>query len=282
MSAGYRMTKRRLPSRALVQLFMIIVTLMMIFPLYLMLANSFKTSTEFLKNPVGLPARFTFQTFLDAFKGKNFLQWFYNSIVLTAASIIVTTIVSGLAAFAFAKMRFRARNLLFSCMIPLMAIPPIVMLIPLFKITSVLHILNTRISVILIYTGIMVPFTTYMFRNFFISMPASLMEAALIDGAGQFQSFSNIMLPLSVPAIITACVVNAVWVWNELLIALVFLQKESLRTVIVGITVFKQRFTLNVPVIMAGLTLVTIPMIVFYVFGQRYLVQGLLSGAIKE
>jgi ABC-type glycerol-3-phosphate transport system permease component len=282
MSAGYRMTKRRLPSRALVQLFMIIVTLMMIFPLYLMLANSFKTSTEFLKNPVGLPARFTFQTFLDAFKGKNFLQWFYNSIVLTAASIIVTTIVSGLAACAFAKMRFRARNLLFSCMIPLMAIPPIVMLIPLFKITSVLHILNTRISVILIYTGIMVPFTTYMFRNFFISMPASLMEAALIDGAGQFQSFSNIMLPLSVPAIITACVVNAVWVWNELLIALVFLQKESLRTVIVGITVFKQRFTLNVPVIMAGLTLVTIPMIVFYVFGQRYLVQGLLSGAIKE
>ena len=108
------------------------------------------------------------------------------------------------------------------------------------------------------------------------------MEAALIDGAGQFQSFSRIILPLSVPAIITACVVNAVWVWNELLIALVFLQKESLRTVIVGITVFKQRFTLNVPVIMAGLTLVTVPMIVFYIFGQRYLVQGLLSGAIKE
>ncbi len=276
MSTGKRL------SRSFVQLFMIIVALLMIFPLYFMLANSFKTSNEFLRNPVGLPAHFTFQTFLDAFKGKNFLQWFYNSIFLTALSILITTIVSGLAAFAFAKMQFRGRNLLFSCMIPLMAIPPIVMLIPLFKITSVLHILNTRISVILIYTGIMVPFTTYMFRNFFFSMPASLMEAALIDGAGQFQSFSQIMLPLSIPAIITACVVNAVWVWNELLIALVFLQKESLRTVIVGITVFKQRFTLNVPVIMAGLTLVTIPMILFYVFGQRYLVQGLLSGAIKE
>jgi ABC-type glycerol-3-phosphate transport system permease component len=282
MSARSRTAKRWLLSRPFIQLFMMIVALLMIFPLYFMLASSFKTSTEFLKNPVGLPAHFTFQTFLDAFKGKNFLQWFYNSIFLTSISILITTIVSGLAAFAFAKMRFRGRNLLFSCMIPLMAIPPIVMLIPLFKITSVLHILNTRISVILIYTGIMVPFTTYMFRNFFVSVPVSLMEAALIDGAGQFQSFSNIMLPLSVPAIITACVVNAVWVWNELLIALVFLQKESLRTVIVGITVFKQRFTLNVPVIMAGLTLVTIPMIFFYVFGQRYLVQGLLSGAIKE
>ncbi len=282
MSAGRRLPRRWLISRSFVQLFMILIALLMIFPLYFMLGNSFKTSNEFLRNPVGLPAHFTFQTFLDAFKGKNFLLWFYNSIFLTALSILVTTIVSGLAAFAFAKMQFRGRNLLFSCMIPLMAIPPIVMLIPLFKITSVLHILNTRASVILIYTGIMVPFTTYLFRNFFISMPASLMEAALIDGAGQFQSFSQIMLPLSIPAIITACVVNAVWVWNELLIALVFLQKESLRTVIVGITVFKQRFTLNVPVIMAGLTLVTIPMILFYIFGQRYLVHGLLSGAIKE
>jgi len=282
MSKGNRRKKHGLASRVFVQLFMLIVAILMIFPLYFMLSNSFKTSTEFLKNPVGPPVHFTFQTFLDAFKGKTFLQWFYNSIFLTAFSIMITTIVSGLAAFAFAKMQFRGRNLLFSCMIPLMAIPPIVMLIPLFKITSVLHILNTRISVILIYTGIMVPFTTYMFRNFFVSIPVSLMEAALIDGAGQFQSFSRIILPLSVPAIITACVVNAVWVWNELLIALVFLQKESLRTVIVGITVFKQRFTLNVPVIMAGLTLVTVPMIVFYIFGQRYLVQGLLSGAIKE
>ena len=98
----------------------------------------------------------------------------------------------------------------------------------------------------------MVPFTTYMLRNFFISIPSSMTEAAIMDGAGHFQTFTAVILPLSVPALITACVVNVVWVWNELLIALVFLQSESLRTLIVGITVFKNRFTLNVPVIMAG------------------------------
>lgn len=261
---------------------MVITAVLVIFPLYFMLANSFKTSTEFLRNPVGFPLSPTFGTFVDALKGKSFSQWFYNSVFLTAVSIGITTIVSGLAAFAFAKMDFRARSFLFNTMIPLMAIPPIVMLIPLFKITSIMHLLNTRLSVVLIYTGIMVPFTTYMFRNFFISIPNSLTEAAIIDGASHFQTFTSIILPLSIPAIITACVVNVVWVWNELLVALVFLQKESLRTVIVGITVFKQRYTLNVPVIMAGLTIVTVPMIVFYILGQRYLVRGLLAGAIKE
>jgi ABC-type glycerol-3-phosphate transport system permease component len=268
--------------RILVQVFMVVIAIVVVFPLYFMLSNSLKTSTEFLHNPVGPPESPTFQTFRDAVIGKGFPQWFWNSIVLSVVSIGITTIVSGLAAFAFAKMQFKGRGFLFNCMIPLMAIPPIVMIIPLFQTTSVFHLLNTRLSVILIYTGIMVPFTTYMLRNFFISIPTSMTEAAIMDGAGHFQTFTAVILPLSVPALITACVVNVVWVWNELLIALVFLQSESLRTLIVGITVFKNRFTLNVPVIMAGLTIVTVPMIAFYVFGQRYLVRGLLAGAIKE
>ena len=110
----------------------------------------------------------------------------------------------------------------------------------------------------------------------------AILEAARIDGCSRFRSLFSIVLPLSVPAIITSGLVNLVWAWNELMVALVFLQKEHLRTLIVGTTIFKSRYSLNVPVIMAGLVVVTLPMIIVYIFGQKKLVQGLMSGAVKE
>lgn len=124
--------------------------------------------------------------------------------------------------------------------------------------------------------------TLYMIRNFLVSVPDSLLEAAIIDGCGSIRTLIYIIVPLSIPALITSTMVNIVWAWNELLISLVFLQKEKLRTLIVGITLFKGRFTLNIPVIMAGMAIATIPMILIYAFAQKYLVEGLLAGSIKE
>ncbi|PYG90401.1 multiple sugar transport system permease protein/raffinose/stachyose/melibiose transport system permease protein [Ruminiclostridium sufflavum DSM 19573] len=268
--------------KAISQVFMLVMTLLILFPIYFMFINSFKSRPDFIKNPIGLPAPFTVQSFLDAFAGKNFVSWFGNSIFLMLASIVITTLFSCLAAFAFARMDFKGSKTIFNMMIPLMSIPPIIMLIPLYKVMAVLNLVNTRASVILIYSGIMVPFTIFLLKNFFANVPKSLTEAAFIDGATQFQTFYKIIIPLSKSALITASIVNIVWVWNELLIALVFLQDESMRTIIVGLTLFKSRYTLNVPVIMAGLSIATIPMLLVYIFGQRYLVQGLLSGAVKE
>jgi ABC-type glycerol-3-phosphate transport system permease component len=196
--------------------------------------------------------------------------------------VVVTIFLALLAAYAFAKMKFKGRNILFRMLIPLMAVPPIAMVIPQFRAIQFFGLINTRASVILIYTGIMLPMTIYLFRNFIITLPDSLLEAARIDGCSGLMTLYRIVIPLSVPAIITSAVVSCVWVWNELLIALIFLQKEELRTLIVGITLFKSRFTLNVPVIMAGLTIVTIPMVIMYVFAQKYLVEGLLAGSVKE
>lgn len=132
------------------------------------------------------------------------------------------------------------------------------------------------------FTTETMPMTVYMIRNFLLSVPDAILEAARIDGCSRFRSLFSIVLPLSVPAIITSGLVNLVWAWNELMVALVFLQKENLRTLIVGTTIFKSRYSLNVPVIMAGLVVVTLPMIIVYIFGQKKLVQGLMSGAVKE
>lgn len=114
------------------------------------------------------------------------------------------------------------------------------------------------------------------------TVPDSLIDAARIDGCSSLKALCKIMIPLCVPAVITSSLVNIVWVWNELLISLVFLQKEHLRTLMVGITLFKGRFTLNIPVIMAGLVIATIPIVLVYIFAQKYLIEGMLAGSVKE
>jgi ABC-type glycerol-3-phosphate transport system permease component len=128
----------------------------------------------------------------------------------------------------------------------------------------------------------MLPFTIYLLRNFFVTIPSEIKDAALIDGCTGFQVLTKVYLPLSRPALVTSMIVNAVWVWNELLIALVFLQTEELRTLIVGITTsLQKRFTLDVPSLMAGLTVATLPMIILYIVGQNTLVRGLVAGYEK-
>ena len=163
-----------------------------------------------------------------------------------------------------------------------MVIPPIVMVIPMFVLFRRLHLVNNLGGPLIIYAGLMLPFTIYLLRNFFITIPKEIQDAAMIDGCTDFQVLTKIYLPLSKPAIVTSIIVNAVWVWNELLIALVFLQSEELRTLIVGITTsLQKRFTLDVPALMAGLAVATIPMILLYIIGQNALVRGLVAGHDK-
>ena len=276
------MIRPKLWTRIVMQLIMIVMCVVTLFPVYFMIINSFKLKDEFIINILGIPKNFTFQPFIDAFHGKNFPLWFINSVFITSVSCLITSIIALFAAFAFAKMEFKGRRRIFSMLIPLMSIPPVIMLIPQFKIMSSINLINNGWSVIILYIGIMLPLTIYLMRNYFITLPNALLEAAKVDGASPLRVIFHIILPLSAPVMFTAILVNAVWAWNELLIALVFLQKEELRTLIVGITIFKSRFSLNVPVIMAGLTIATIPVIFLYLFGQKYLIAGLLAGAVKE
>jgi ABC-type glycerol-3-phosphate transport system permease component len=245
-----------------------------------MFTSAFKTRDEFIGNLLGLPGSLTLSNFTSVLQHPNLLNWFVNSIILTGASVGLCTAISILAAFALANMRFPGRDLIFGLITPLMVIPPIVMIIPLFVLLR--DLVNNLWSPLIIYTGLMLPFTIYLLRNFFITIPKEIREAALIDGASTFEILTLIDLPLSRPALVTSMLVNAVWVWNELLIALVFLQSEELRTLIVGLTTsLQKRFTLDVPALMAGLAIATIPMIILYAIGQSALVRGLTSGFEK-
>ena len=162
-----------------------------------------------------------------------------------------------------------------------MVVPPVVMVGPLFKLMIQLKLLNTHFSVILIYTGLTLPFSIYMLTNFFKTIPNDIIHSARIDGCTDNRILRSIIVPMSSPAIITIILVNALWVWNELLIAVIFLQRDNLKTLMVGLTVFKSRYNLDIPVTMAGLVLATIPMLALYFAGQKYFIRGMTSGSLK-
>jgi ABC-type glycerol-3-phosphate transport system permease component len=273
---------KRLPRAPAKQPSMIVLSILTLFPLYFMITNSLKVQDEFFGNLLGLPQNPILDNFTKILQHPNLGRWFVNSIVLTGGAVVLSTGIAILAAYAFAQMRFPGRDLLFNLITPLMVIPPIVMVIPMFVLFRQLRLVNNLGGPLIIYAGLMLPFTIFLLRNFFITIPQEIKDAALIDGATEFQVLTKIYLPLSKPALVTSIVVNAVWVWNELLIALVFLQTEQLRTLIVGITTsLQKRFTLDVPSLMAGLAVATIPMIILYIIGQNALVRGLVAGHEK-
>jgi ABC-type glycerol-3-phosphate transport system permease component len=273
---------QHLPSGIVKQFPLILLSLLTLFPLYFMVTNSFKVQDEYFRNPLGFPQSSFLGNFTKILQHPNLEHWFANSIVLTMGSVVLTTVIAILAAYAFAQMTFPGRDTLFNMITPLMVIPPIVMLVPMFVLFRQLHLVNNLAGPLIIYAGLELPFTIYLLRNFFVTIPKEIQDAAVMDGCSGYQVLTKIFLPLSRPALVTSIIVNAVWVWNELLIALVFLQTEELRTLTVGITVsLQKRFSLDVPSLMAGLTVATIPMIILYLLGQNALVRGLVAGYDK-
>lgn len=259
---------------------LILASLIALFPVYVMITAAFKTQSSFLAHPwapIADPTLGGFRTALN----DQFPRWLGNTVFLSFSAVAVTLLVAALAAWGFARWSFRGRDAVLGILVALMVVPPVVLLVPLFVFGVRIGQISTFRLVILIYVGLMLPFSVYMLTNFFRTIPASLIEAAVIDGASSWRVFRRIVLPLSAAPLVTLGVVNLLWVWNELLIALVFLQDDSKKTLMVGITGFQSRYSLDVPAIMAGLTLATLPIVTVYIFGQRFFVRGLVSGALK-
>jgi ABC-type glycerol-3-phosphate transport system permease component len=274
-------TGSRILRNAWKQALLALFSVLCLFPLYYLAVTAFKTKAEYLVNLFGVPLRPILDNFVTVFAGRRFLLWFANSVILTGGSVLAGLAISLVAAYAFAKMEFRLREQIFGFLLILMIVPPVVMVIPLFKLMIAAGILNTYGSVILIYTGLTLPFTIYLLASFFRTIPGAIIDSARIDGCHDLRILASIAVPLAAPAIITAVLVNALWVWNELLIAVIFLQRDELKTLMVGLTIFKSRYNLDIPVTMAGLVLATIPMLALYFAGQKYFIKGMVAGAVK-
>ena len=272
---------RRQLSSGLVYAVLIIMTVVAIAPILWMLSSSLKSFSEFSLNPWLWPRDWQWANYLEVWKNANFSLYFLNSLIMVSGSVSLMICVGSMAGYALARYKFRARDSVLYYFISGQIVPGQVVLVPLFIMIRFLGMLNTRQGLILIYMAASMPFVVFMMQGFFRTVPIELEEAARMDGAGEFRIFWQIMLPLVSPGIGTLAIFQGMFVWNDFLFALLFASKPELRTLPIGIfSVIGQYFT-NYPVYFSGLSIATLPIIVFYVISAKYLVRGGLAGAVK-
>jgi len=276
-------TGRRLsrPDLALKHGVLLLAVFLALAPTAFMIVTALKSEDEYTINKVGLPHPPVLDHFVQVLFQSPFFVWMENSLILAAGAVALSTAVSCLGAYAIARMEFRGRGLLFSVTTSLMTVPPVVMIVPLFVLYTQLDLISTYQGAIFIYAGLITPFSVYLLTTFFRTLPREIFESARMDGAGDLLILWRIVLPLSLPALLTLVVVNALYVWNDLLIAIIFLQDDSKRTLMAGISVFQGRYDNQIPLTMAGMVVASAPMVILYIAFQRYFIQGLMAGAIK-
>ncbi|MCA1687440.1 MAG: carbohydrate ABC transporter permease [Actinobacteria bacterium] len=281
-SAQGRRTARRFTLGGLLkQALLVAMCVIAIYPLYYMVITAFKSREEYLNSQYLPPLRPTLDNVLEALSRGDLITWTINSVLVTVFSVLIAIAVSVLAAYALARMSFYGRDAFLNGTVALMVVPPVVLVVPLFLLMVQAGLINSLPSVIIVYTGLTIPISVYLLTNFFRALPYEIEEAARIDGCTTFGILWRIVLPLSAPALLTCVVVNALFVWNELLVALVFLQSNESRTLVAGLTLFKGQFSVNEPLVMSGALIATVPMLLLYLFGQRFFIRGLVAGAGK-
>jgi ABC-type glycerol-3-phosphate transport system permease component len=260
---------------------LVAMSVIAIYPLYYMVITAFKSRKEYIDSQFLPPLRPTLEPLLEALRQGDLVTWTLNSVIVTVCSVFVATAVSVLAAYAVARMDFYGRDAFLNGTVSLMVVPPVVLVVPLFLLMVNANLINTLPSVIVVYAGLTIPISVYLLTNFFRALPYEIEEAARIDGCSTFGILWRMVLPLSAPALLTCVVVNALFVWNELLVALVFLQSNESRTLVAGLTLFKGQFAVNEPLVMSGALIATVPMLLLYLFGQRFFIRGLVAGSGK-
>ncbi len=273
-------TRRRIGG-AIQQALLLLGSAVALFPLWFMAWSALRTQGDYISAPFGWPAAFTLDNFARAF-GENMGRWIVNSLIVTGGSVLLVTLVCMPAAYVFVRLPFRGSATLLRVFVFLMVVPPIVMLLPLFSLMTALGRVNHFDAVIVAYAGLMFPFSVFLMVRFIEGIPGELYEAAIVEGAGHLRILWTIVVPLVRPALLTLGIVNALWAWNELLIAVVMLQNEQSRTLQAGLALLKGKNTVDIPLVMAGATISAIPLLLLYVFGQRFFMSGLLAGAVKE
>ncbi len=284
--AGQRPPARRRQVGALVAkvLSMIVLsafTLVVVFPLLVIIFGSFKGTYDFAANPWGLPATFHFDNYVFAWSQAQIPRFFVNSVIVSGATVALTLALSSCAAYAFSTFRFRGGRALYVMFIVLLVVPVPINIIPLYVILVRLHIVDTYLAVILPYTAGSLPLSVFLLRAFFDAIPHDLSDAARIDGCGHFTAFVRIILPISKPGLATVTILTFLAAWNEFFLALVVLHNQSLFTLPLGLQTFSYQYRTDYTHLFAALVLSIVPIIVVYAAMQRQFIAGLTAGAVR-
>jgi ABC-type glycerol-3-phosphate transport system permease component len=255
--------------------------LLVLVPLYFIFSAALRSGGDYAREPGGLPGIVTIDNFRALVEHETFYRWLANSMLLTGVSVAVSLVVSSLAAHALTSFGLPGASLLLRLVATLMAVPLILLIVPLFVEFSALGLIDTYTGAIAIYSTILLPFSIFLLARFFAAVPRPLLEAARVEGAGPVRLLVSVLAPSARSALVAVAVVNSFFIWNDLLIALVFLQSDAHRPLMVGITTLAGRATDQVPLTMAALTLSLLPIVALYAVTQRGLVRGLAGGGLR-
>ncbi len=264
----------------LTHVFLMALVLIIILPVIWLIVNSLKTNQEMFINSMALPKVPQFVNYATAW-GKGLYNYFVSSVITSGISIFFILLISTMLAYGLTRFDLKGKDIIFLIVLGGMALSEQVALVPLFKIIRMLHLYDTRAAIILPYIAFRIPFTMFLLRSYFISIPKEVEEAAIIDGASTFQIFHSIIIPMSRPVLASAAIVNLNFVWNEFLFANVFLESKKLMTIPLGLMSFQGDLKSDYVTMLAGILIASLPMIILYICMQKQFVRGLSAGAVK-
>ena len=253
-----------------------------LFPLFWLLKVSVTPNDLLYSEGVRMwPSRTTFEHYAFVIQHSAFPTFFKNSLIVAGSTAVAVTILASLAGYALSRFRFRAKYWIVALMLITQMFPLVMLVAPIFKMLSPLGLTNSLTGLVLVYTAFNVPFATFLMQSFFDGIPKDLEEAAMMDGCTRFQALRKVIFPLTLPGLGATLGFVFTAAWSELLFALMLISRNETMTFPVGLLTFVSKFSVDWGQMMAAGVLALIPSCLFFIFIQRYLVQGLTSGAVK-
>ena len=260
-------------STFLTYFFLILGSVVMIFPFVWMILTSSKTVSESMQIPPTIfPAQLMLDNFVEAIKSLPFLNMYINTGLMILFRVVCAVAFSSMAGYAFAKLKFKGKNILFSIVLIQMMLPSQIFIIPQYHLVAKLGMANIIFT--LVFPGIVSAFGTFLLRQAYMGIPDEIGEAAYLDGCNQWQTFTKIMFPLTSSSVAALCVFTAVFAYSDLMWPLVVNSDMNMMTLSSGLATLRGQFSTNFPVLMAGSLLAMLPMVVLYMFFQRQFIEG--------
>ncbi|MFD2613446.1 carbohydrate ABC transporter permease [Paenibacillus gansuensis] len=263
-------------------LFLSLHFIVMVFPLYWIVMTSFKPQKDIFTFPLHYwPKRFSLQNYIDIFRISKFHIYIANSLLISVVAALIVIVIAILSAYVMARFSFRGHKQILMAFFATQMLPGFVSLAPLYLLMSDLHLINNRMSLVLMYTVGLIPFSAIMLRGFFQRIPSSLEEAAMIDGCSRLSALGRVIIPVMLPGIASTFIFAFVQNWNELFLAVMFIDSEPFKTLPVAMNSFILKFDVNWGALSAGTVLSVIPTVLLFAIAQRFIVAGLTQGAEK-
>lgn len=263
------------------RIFGFILAIFWLLPFYIVLVNSFKTRKEIYTNVLGLPSKWYFSNYVQAAEKLKIASTFFNSLFITVVSIVIICIFASMAAYALERVNRKSSSVIFMLFATAMLVPFQTVMLPLVSEFGKVHMLN-RTGLIFMYLGFGSSMAIFLYHGALKSIPKSLDEAAIIDGCNRFQAFWMIIFPMLKPTTVTVAILDIIWIWNDYLLPSLVINKKGMETLPIMTFYFFGQYTKQWNLAMAGLTIVMIPVIVFYFAAQKQIIKGITAGAVKQ